>query len=365
MSSTSRVAINGKIDTAQSVLANINKIAGSSQAFVTWDPSVGNWVVVLNTTGSSVYTFDDSNIVGSITVSGSGVNEMYNSAKVTFSSKDQSGARDERVISIPVADRFAQELDNELTLNFEMINDPVQAELLGAIELKQSRVDQIIEFATDYRAIGVKAGDIVGVKNEMYFEGSNTAPKLFRVITNEEIDTEDGGILLNITALEYDSTVYSTSNLTREYRQTETGIVPRQNNVCITEKEAEATFNQVDYNIQNGGITTSSPNSFFDLVNGVNDLYNTLGGSGSLFEKIFDIFENETGYNLFDVFSGQGGGTGITADENWSAIEYTKEEVVIEGVCIDKITSITFLTDNGSGATIKLDFDISNATDVS
>lgn len=365
MSSTTRVEINGKIDTSQTVLANINKIAGSCQAFVTWDPALGNWVVVLNTTGSSTRTFSDSNIVGSITVSGSGINEMYNSAKVTYSSKDQFGASDDRVISIAAGDRFDQELDNELSLNFEMINDPVQAELLGAIELKQSRVDKIIEFATDYRAIGVKAGDIVGISNEMYFDGSDTSPKLFRVITVEEIDTEDGGILLNITALEYDSTVYSTSGLTREFRTTETGIVPRGANVCIIEKEAEATVGQVDYNLQNGGVLTSTPNSFLDIVNSVNDLYNELGGSGSLFEKIFDVFENETGYNLFDIFTGAGGGSGITADEEWTALEFTKETVNIEGVCVDKITSITFITDNGSGSTIKLDFDISNATDVS
>jgi hypothetical protein len=164
---------------------------------------------------------------------------------VSFVSKDQRGEKDERVILIPTADRFAQELDNELGLSFDMINDPVQAELLAAIELKQSRVDQVIEFTTDYRAIGLKAGDIIGVINEIYFVRSTANPKLFRILSIEEIDGEDGGILLAITGLEYDGNVYSTDNLTREERITESGIIPVGQNICIIEKESIATGKKI------------------------------------------------------------------------------------------------------------------------
>jgi hypothetical protein len=365
MASISRTEINGVIDTSQNVLANINKIAASSQAFLSWDPTVGQWTTIINQSGSSVYTFDDSNIVGSITVSGSGINEIYNSVRVGFLNKDQRGDPDERVVSISASDRYELELDNELSLTFDLINDPAQAELLGAIELKQSRVDKIIEFATDYRAINLSAGDIIGVSNEMYFERSSANPKLFRIVSIEEIDAEDGGIFLQITAIEYDDAVYSTSDLTREPRIINSGIIPKSENVCVILKDATATVSEVDYSLSNGGELVSTPNSFIDLINGVNDLYNELGGEGSLFEKIFNVFEDETGFNLLDVFSGSGGGSGVTADEVWSALEYTKVTENINGVCVDKITSITFITDNGTGATIKLDFDISNATDVS
>lgn len=363
MSSVSRIEINGTIDTGQTILNNINKIASASQSFLTWDPNIGNWTLKINQAGSSVYTFDDSNIVGSINVSGSGINEIYNSARVNFLNKDQRYEADEKVVSIPSADRFAQELDNELVLNFDLINNPVQAELLGAIELKQSRVDKIIEFATDFRALGLRAGEIFGVKNEIYFDGSSVNPKLFRAISIEEIDTQDGGILLQITGIEYDSNVYSTSGLTREERIIESGILPITQNVCVIEKEAEATVGEVDYNLTNGNVLTSSPNGFLDLVNGVNDLYNELGGQGSLFDKVFNVFEDEFGVDLRTVFSGGGPGSGITADETWTALEYTKVTENINGACVDKITSITFI--NGSGTTILLDFDISNATDVS
>jgi hypothetical protein len=250
MAFTPRIEINGAIDTAQSVLSNINKIAASTQTYVTWDPSLGKFTTVLNRAGSSVYTFDDSNIIGSITISGTGIDGVYNSARIGFTSKDQRGKKDERVIIIPQEDRFAQELDNQLSMDFDLITDPVQAELLGAIELKQTRVDMAIEFATDYRAIGLRAGEIIGINNELYFDRSSANPKLFRIISIEEIDGEDGGILLSITALEYDSNVYSTSGLTREERILESGITPAIENVCIIEKENIANGKKVGAALQ-------------------------------------------------------------------------------------------------------------------
>jgi hypothetical protein len=245
-----RIEINGAIKTSDNVLANINKIAAACQSFVTWDPSSGTWKTLLNRQGSSVMTFDDSNIVGSITVSGAGVTDLYNSVRVGFSNKDSDGRKDERVLSVDPEDRFDRELDNQLSMDFEFVNDPVQAEILGAIELKQSRLDKIIEFSTDYRAITLRAGDIIGVSNEYYFEQSSTIPKLFRVITIEEIDGDDGGILLVITALEYSGNVYNTDGLTREERLVDSGIPPKSTNVCVIEKENVATGNRIGAALQ-------------------------------------------------------------------------------------------------------------------
>lgn len=360
MAFTPRIEINGAIKTSENVLANINKIAAACQSFVTWDPAIGSWRVIINRQGTSVMTFDDSNIVGSITVSGAGINDMYNSVRVGYANKDADGKKSERILNLPTEDRFDRELDNQLSLDFEFVNDPVQAELLGAIELKQSRADKIIEFATDYRAIGLRAGDIFGVNNEYYFERSSVNPKLFRAITVEEIDAEDGGILLQITGIEYLSTVYNTDGLTREETLIDSGIIPKSENICVIEKEAAAVVNQVDYHFTNGNVLASSPNSFLNLVNSVNDLYNSLGGSGSLFEKVFDIFEDETGANLRQIFSGSGG---VSPNEIWTPVQYTKIIENINGVCIEKITSITFNDTNNN--VIFVNFDLTNATDVS
>ena len=55
--------INGVVDTNNSVLDNLNTIANASGCFLTWDTNAGKWIVILNTTGTSVKSFtDNSNI---------------------------------------------------------------------------------------------------------------------------------------------------------------------------------------------------------------------------------------------------------------------------------------------------------------
>ena len=313
MSFFTRTTINGTIDTNSTVLANLNKIAGSSQAFVTWNPNEGKWTTILNKTGTSVMTFNDSNIVGSINVTGAGVNDAYNSVKVQFNSKDQGGATDERVLSIAAEDREPNELDNQLNLTFDLINDPAQAELLGAIEMKQSRVDTIIEFATDFRAIGLQAGDLIGVGNNNYFFRSETNPKLFRVVSIEEVDTEDGGILLSITAIEYDSQVYSTDNLTRENRITDSGIVPAAENVCIFERESIAAGKRIGdalatdagrAAITNAGVPLFATASVNTNGNDIKTVFNS-GYNNNAYYFDYTAYSNPLSYPYFYAYQWQ------------------------------------------------------------
>jgi hypothetical protein len=77
------------------------------------------------------------------------------------------------------------------------------------IELKGSRADQIITFRADYSALQVEAGDVVKVTNNVYgFED-----KLFRVSKMREVEDDIGGITVEVTALEYKSTVYTDETL--------------------------------------------------------------------------------------------------------------------------------------------------------
>ena len=70
---TSSFAINGVIDTNKPVMQNITNIATASGCWVTFDVNQGKWAVVINQAGSSIKSFNDSNIIGSITVSGTGI----------------------------------------------------------------------------------------------------------------------------------------------------------------------------------------------------------------------------------------------------------------------------------------------------
>lgn len=230
MAFNNQFKINGLINTSENVLDNLNELANVSGCYLTWDPTQGKWIVILNTTSASTKTFDDSNILGEINVGGTGVNELYNSVIARFPNKDTRDTTDEIQLTIPTADRFAQEIDNVLELNIPIVNEPVQAAYIASRELKQSRLDKIIEFRANFEANTVRAGDVVGVTNTaLDFSG-----KLFRVIQIDEEDEEDGSLIYSITAQEYDANIYDetvgfnnangTTGLTYEYRSNFTGI---------------------------------------------------------------------------------------------------------------------------------------------
>jgi len=229
--------INGVIDTKQNVLSNINKIADAAGIWVTFDVNTGLWSFVFNDVDTSTLSFDDNNIIGSITVSGTGLTEAYNKISVEFPHKDLRDQTDYIDLSIPSEDRFLNELDNTLNITYDLVNNPVQAQYLATVELKQSRVDRIIEFRSDYSGLGAKAGQLIDVTNSQY----GFVNKLFRVTRIEEIDNDDGSIELSITALEYDEDVYDTSGLIYEERTKVTGIAAKITNTATQQKDDQST----------------------------------------------------------------------------------------------------------------------------
>jgi len=220
MADRTQFEINGVIDTNNSVLDNLNALANAAGCFLTWDPNEGRWIVILNTTTGSIKSFDDSNILGDINVSGSGLTELYNAVSAKFPNKDTRDTTDVVELTTPDADRFEEEIDNTLEITLPYTNDPVQAQYIAARELKQSRLDLIIEFATNFEANTLKAGDVIDVTNV----GLEFTNKLFRVIQVEETDEDDGNLIFNILAQEYDEDIYTVNDLEYDYRSNFTGI---------------------------------------------------------------------------------------------------------------------------------------------
>jgi IPT/TIG domain/Bacterial Ig-like domain len=216
-----RYQINGLIDTAQSVMQNIEKICSAAGSWLSYDIHEGKWGVIINTTGTSIASFNDTNILGSISINGTGINELYNAVKVEFPHRELRDSADFVTIQIASVDRNANEEDNTLNLTYDIINEPVQAQLLGLIELKQSRIDLAISFQTDYSNINIKAGNLIDVTNERF----GFVNKLFRVISSSEIQDDDGALKIEIVALEYNANVYSTADLYRYTRTDANGII--------------------------------------------------------------------------------------------------------------------------------------------
>jgi len=239
MATIKQAEINGIVDTGQNVIDNLNQLASAAGCFFTWDLQAGKWTFIQNTTGSSVKSFSDSNIVGSIQVNMRGLSEYYNKCSIEFPHKDIRDAVDTITVSTPSSDLYFNEQTNEMKIQMPLINDPVQAQYLASRELKQSRLEMMIRFSSDYTANGIQAGELIDVTSTMH----QFTNKLFRVIEISESDTDEGAILFDIVALEYDSDVYSTSGLTREYRTKLNGIRGKCTNAEIEESNKEAIRN--------------------------------------------------------------------------------------------------------------------------
>lgn len=217
---STRYKFNGVISTDKTIMQNLEIMCSAAGTWLTFDIHAGKWSFVINKPESSIASFDDSNIIGSISISVTGLTELYNSVKVEFPHIDLNDQKDFIRDEIPTVDRNPNEPNNELGIQYDIINDPVQAEMLGLIELKQSRVDKVIQFTTDFSHMGLKAGDVIDITSDVY----SFSEKKFRIVTISENDGQDGSINLIITGLEYDENVYSTDDLIRYSRTTSNGI---------------------------------------------------------------------------------------------------------------------------------------------
>jgi hypothetical protein len=235
MSTFTNFEINGVISTNNSVMQNIQTLCQASACWVTFDIHEGLWSFIQNQPGTSKKSFNDSNIIGNINISGNSITDLYNKVSVEFPHVDLRDQTDYVDYKVPLADRFPNEIDNTLEIRLQCINNPIQAGVIGGIALKQSRVDKIIEFKTDYTAFGLRAGDIISITSTVY----GYSNKLFRITNLTENDEEDGLITISIIAMEYDPNVYNLIGLIREERNKKTGIVPKSSNNALTGKDLE------------------------------------------------------------------------------------------------------------------------------
>jgi hypothetical protein len=213
-STQARYVINGVVSTGDTVKNSIEKISQGCAAWTTFDYSEGKWKLLNNRAASegelnTAFEFNDDNILGEVGITATNLEDLYNQLEVEFASRkirDQNdyfkGAIDESLMN-------DLEPPNTLSMRLEMVNNALHAARIGLIELKQSRVDKIITFRADYSAIQCEAGDVVKVTNSVY--GFND--KLFRVTKLREIEGEEGSITVEVTALEYDSTIYADETL--------------------------------------------------------------------------------------------------------------------------------------------------------
>jgi hypothetical protein len=220
-----RYEMNGVLSTGDTVKNNIDKICMSCASWTTYDFAIGKWKVIVNraaTAGelSAAKVFNDDNIIGEINVSATSLEDLFNNLEVEYASRKIRDQNDYYKAEIAAIERNDLEPDNNLNLRLEMANNALHAGRIGLIELKQSRIDLIISFTTNWTALDVQAGDVIKITNDIFdFE-----EKLFRVTKTREVESDDATITIEVTALEYDAGIYTDEVLVDNAENTGSGI---------------------------------------------------------------------------------------------------------------------------------------------
>lgn len=209
-----RYQINGVVDPKNSVLQNLQRLAANTGCFINYDITTGKWGVVINRDTATTLHFDDSNIISGIDLTGTSLDNMYNSVEVQFPHRELRDQMDTIRIDLPSEYQNANEPPNVLRLQMDLLNEPLQARELGYLELYQNRMDRVVTFTTDYSKINAEAGDIITITSSVY--GWTNQP--FRIMRVREVESDEGGLAVEITAQEYDATIYTAGGQPRRPR---------------------------------------------------------------------------------------------------------------------------------------------------
>ena len=172
------------------------------------------------TTAPNLLSFSDDNIVSGITISSTRLDDLYNKVEVEFYDQYNKDQKAYYRVDIPSGEKNPNEPDNQLRMSLDLCNNSMQADILGQIELRQSRDDLVIEFTSNFYGIQAQAGDIINVTSDLY----GWAPKLFRVLRVKEQETDDGGLVAQIQAMEYNGDVYTIEPITEFTTEKNIGI---------------------------------------------------------------------------------------------------------------------------------------------
>tara|TARA_R100000655_G_scaffold71760_1_gene110216 strand:+ start:774 stop:3599 length:2826 start_codon:yes stop_codon:yes gene_type:complete len=169
---------NAVIDTGQKLIDNTRTILKGMRGFLPY--TQGKYKLIIETTGSSVLTLNEDNIIGGIQVSSSRKNEKFNRVQVNFVNPDKNFQSDTIVYdtdhsTLKTADGgFLQ----EGVVDLPTITNPYQALEFGEIVLKRSRDNLGLQLTANYQAMNLAIGDLVAVTHSI----TGFSSKVFRVM---------------------------------------------------------------------------------------------------------------------------------------------------------------------------------------
>jgi len=204
-----RYRINGVIDPSKPFLENVDQILNACDSWMQYKATTGQWAIVVNKAENASYAFNDSNIIGSITVGSIDITQIPNRIQGRFPDGQNRDQFNYVNLETPNGLLYPNEPVNKIDVNYDLVNNSVQALYLANRVLEQAREDLLVTIDTTYDGIQVDAGDVVSLTNSAY--GWNN--KLFRAMQVKEIVNETG-LTAQIQLTEYNADVYDDKEIT-------------------------------------------------------------------------------------------------------------------------------------------------------
>ena len=169
---------NAVIDTGQKLIDNTRNILKGMRGFLPY--TQGKYKLIIETTGSSVLTLNEDNIIGGIKVSSERKNEKYNRVQVNFINPEKNYQSDTIVYDTDHATLKSEDggFLQEGIIDLPTITNPYQALEFGEIILNRSRNNLGLELTANYTALNLAIGDIVAVTSSI----TGFSAKPFRVV---------------------------------------------------------------------------------------------------------------------------------------------------------------------------------------
>jgi hypothetical protein len=280
---------NAIIDTSQKLIDNTRILLKGMRGFLPY--AQGKYKLIIETTGSSVLTLNEDNIIGGIKVSSERKNEKYNRVQVNFINPDKNYQSDTIVYDTDHSTLKAEDggFLQEGIIDLPTITNPYQALEFGEIVLQRSRDNLGLELTANYEAMNLAIGDIVAVTHAI----TGFSSKPFRVV----------GMAINpsfevaLSLIEHQNAWYTFSE------KDEVAVIPNTNfpDPFTVQPPASITLDDEMIEYNDGGVLTR--------------LSATIGASTDKFVSEYEVEAKQTldrnGVAVVDEFRVIGRGTAL------------------------------------------------------
>jgi len=215
-----RYSMNGVINASDNVLKNVDQILTCCDSWMQYNATTGKWAIIVNKAESPSYSFNDSNIVGSINVGSVDITQMVNQVEGKFPDNTNRDQYNYVNLKVPTGLLLPNEPVNKLNISYDLVNNSVQALYLINRVIEQAREDLLVTIDTTYDGIQVEAGDVVSLTNAAY--GWNN--KLFRAMQVKE-SVVDSILTAQIQLTEYNAAVYDNFDINQYTPAPNSGVI--------------------------------------------------------------------------------------------------------------------------------------------